>query len=161
MEELIKQLAEHVAFWIEAVAILVVTIGSLEAVWAAARMTFTGTSDTGRREGMLKYARWLAAGLTFQLAGDIVHTAIAPTWDDIGRLAAIAVIRTFLTFFLERDIRELREHFRGCDVLGGVPERGRGRERGHVDPEDGQADEGGPAVRGHGLGVRHEFSVSA
>jgi len=43
------------------------------------------------------------------LAGDIVHTAVAPTWDDIGRLAAIAVIRTFLTFFLDRDIKEARE----------------------------------------------------
>jgi uncharacterized membrane protein len=62
---------------------------------------------------MLKYAHWLAAGLTFQLAGDIVHTAVAPTWDDIGRLAAIAVIRTFLTYFLERDIRELREQQAG------------------------------------------------
>jgi len=113
MQELIRQLAEHAALWIEAVAILVVTIGSLEAVWAAARMTFTGTSDTGRREAMLTYARWLAAGLTFQLAGDIVHTAVTPTWDDIGRLAAIAVIRTFLTVFLERDIKELREQKAG------------------------------------------------
>jgi len=57
--------------------------------------------------------RWLAAALTFQLAGDIVHTAVTPTWDDIGRLAAIAVIRTFLTYFLERDIRNLRERQAG------------------------------------------------
>jgi uncharacterized membrane protein len=48
------------------------------------------------------------AGLTFQLAADIVHTAIAPTWDDIGRLGAIAVIRTFLSYFLERDVEEVR-----------------------------------------------------
>jgi uncharacterized protein DUF1622 len=47
----------------------------------------------------LKYARWLAAGLTFQLAGDIVHNAVAPTWDDIGRLAAIAVIPDVLDLF--------------------------------------------------------------
>jgi uncharacterized membrane protein len=86
MEELIKQLAGHVAFGIELVAILVVTIGSVEAVAAAVLMIFTGTSDAARREAMLKYARWLAAGLTFQLAGDIVHTAVAPTWDDIGEL---------------------------------------------------------------------------
>ena len=109
MQELVKQLAEYAALSIELVAILVVTLGSLEAVVAAIRMIFTGRSDMARREAMLKYARWLAAGLTFQLAGDIVHTAITPTWDDIGRLAAIAVIRTFLTFFLERDIKEMRE----------------------------------------------------
>jgi len=106
MQELIKQLADHVTPWIELVAILVVTIGTLEAVASAVRMIFKGRSDTARREAMLKYARWLAAGLTFQLAGDIVHTSVAPTWDDIGRLAAIAVIRTFLTFFLERDIKD-------------------------------------------------------
>ena len=40
---------------------------------------------------------------------DIVETAIAPSWQDIGRLAAIAVIRTFLNFFLERDLAEIRE----------------------------------------------------
>jgi uncharacterized membrane protein len=109
MQELVKQLAEHVALSIELVAILVVAVGTLEAVTAAGRMIFTGRPDTAGREAMLKYARWLAAGLTFQLAGDIVHTAVAPTWDGIGRLAAIAVIRTFLTFFLERDIKEMRE----------------------------------------------------
>jgi uncharacterized membrane protein len=109
MQELIKQSVEHVAFGIELVAIIIVTIGTLEAVAAAVRMLVTGRSDTARRGAMLKYARWLAAGLTFQLAGDIVHTSIAPTWDDIGRLAAIAVIRTFLTFFLERDIKDWRE----------------------------------------------------
>jgi len=109
MEDLMKQLAEHVALSIELVAIFVVTIGSVEAVVAAVRMMLAGRSDVARREAMLKYARWLAAGLTFQLAGDIVHTAVAPTWDDIGRVAAIAVIRTFLTFFLERDIKDLRD----------------------------------------------------
>jgi len=48
------------------------------------------------------------AGLTFQLANDIIISARAPSWDDIGRLAAIAFIRTFLNFFLERDIAEAR-----------------------------------------------------
>jgi len=109
MHELVKQLAEYITPWIELVAILVVTIGTLEAVASAVQIVFRRRSDAARREGMLKYARWLAAGLTFQLAGDIVHTAVAPTWDDIGRLAAIALIRTFLTFFLERDVRDWRE----------------------------------------------------
>jgi len=38
------------------------------------------------------------------LAADVVRTVIAPTWVEIGQLAAIAVIRTFLNFFLERDL---------------------------------------------------------
>jgi uncharacterized membrane protein len=49
-------------------------------------------------------AVWLLLGLEFALAADIVRTAISPTWVDIGQLGAIAVIRTFLNFFLERDL---------------------------------------------------------
>jgi len=52
------------------------------------------------------YARWLIAGLTFQLAADIIQTAFAPSWDEIGQLAAIAAIRAFVNFFLERDMTE-------------------------------------------------------
>jgi uncharacterized membrane protein len=109
MEELIKQLAEHVALSIEVVAILVVAIGTLEVMAAVGRALFGARSDTARREAWLKYMHWLAAGLTFQLAGDIVHSAIAPTWEDVGRLAAIAAIRTFLNYFLDRDMEGLRK----------------------------------------------------
>jgi uncharacterized membrane protein len=50
---------------------------------------------------------WLLLGLEFELAADIVRTAIAPSWTDIGQLGAIAAIRTFLNFFLEEDIERL------------------------------------------------------
>jgi uncharacterized membrane protein len=65
-----------------------------------------------RREVWLQYSRWLVAGLTFQLAADIIGTAIAPNWNEIGQLGAIAVIRTFLNYFLERDIGETEERQR-------------------------------------------------
>jgi len=106
MEELVKLLAGYVAVSIEMVGIVVVTIGTLEAALAVGRMLLTRTSHAARQEAWLKYMHWLAAGLTFQLAGDIVHTAVAPSWDDIGQLAAIAAVRTSLTYFLERDIKE-------------------------------------------------------
>jgi uncharacterized protein DUF1622 len=53
--------------------------------------------------------RFLALGLEFQLAGDILRTAIAPTFEEIGQLAAIAAIRTALNFFLGREIKEERD----------------------------------------------------
>jgi uncharacterized membrane protein len=52
---------------------------------------------------------WLLFGLQFALAADIVRSVISPTWNDIGQLAAIALIRTFLNYFLERDLTEIRE----------------------------------------------------
>lgn len=56
----------------------------------------------------LSLGRFLALGLEFQLAGDILRTAIAPTLREIGELAAIAAIRTALNFFLSREIKEER-----------------------------------------------------
>ncbi|NEP86546.1 MAG: DUF1622 domain-containing protein [Okeania sp. SIO2C2] len=51
----------------------------------------------------------LVLALEFLLAADIVGTAISPSWNDIGRLAAVAGIRTFLNFFLEKEVKELEE----------------------------------------------------
>ena len=47
-------------------------------------------------------------GLNLQLAADVLETAITTSWDEVARLAAIAAIRTFLNYFLERDLGEIR-----------------------------------------------------
>lgn len=52
----------------------------------------------------LGLGRFLALGLEFQLAGDILRTAIAPSFAELGKLAAVAAIRTALNFFLAREI---------------------------------------------------------
>lgn len=57
----------------------------------------------------LKFARYLALALEFQLGADILSTAVAPTWGAIGRLAAIAIIRTALNYFLSKEIKEETE----------------------------------------------------
>jgi uncharacterized membrane protein len=59
------------------------------------------------REILVRNGRWLVAGLTFELSADIIETSITPTWQEVGQLEAIAVIRTFLNYFLERDLAEL------------------------------------------------------
>jgi uncharacterized membrane protein len=52
----------------------------------------------------LTLGRYLALGIEFQLAADILKTAVSPTFDDIGMLAAIAAIRTVLNYFLAQEI---------------------------------------------------------
>jgi uncharacterized membrane protein len=66
-----------------------------------------------RREGMAPFApvrldlgRFLALGLEFQLAADILRTAVSPSFTELAQLAAIAAIRTALNFFLGREIKE-------------------------------------------------------
>jgi uncharacterized membrane protein len=56
----------------------------------------------------LTLARYLALALEFQLGADILSTAIAPSWDQIGKLGAIAVIRTGLNYFLMREMEQER-----------------------------------------------------
>ena len=60
----------------------------------------------------LTLARYLALALEFQLGADILSTAIAPSWEQIGKLGAIAVIRTALNYFLSREMREERHEVR-------------------------------------------------
>jgi uncharacterized membrane protein len=65
----------------------------------------------GFNEIRLTLARYLALALEFQLGADILTTAVAPTWDQIGKLGAIAVIRTGLNYFLTREMRDEQTRF--------------------------------------------------
>lgn len=110
MEDFVAHAAHYAELVIEAMALIVIAAGSIEAFVNGARVMLSShATNQERRDVWLRYGRWLVAGLTFQLASDIVHTAIAPSWEDIGRLGAIAVIRTFLSYFLERDMEDWRE----------------------------------------------------
>jgi uncharacterized membrane protein len=108
VEEALITFSQYIALFVEAVAIVIVAFRSAEAVVNVLRVMLVRASAGEKRDVWLRYARWLVAGLTFQLAGDIVRTTIAPTWNDIGMVGAIAVIRTFLTYFLDRDMEKTR-----------------------------------------------------
>ena len=60
----------------------------------------------GYEKARLTLARFLVLALEFQLAADVLATAVAPSWTQIGKLGAIAVIRTALNYFLAREIKE-------------------------------------------------------
>ncbi len=108
---MLHALSEGTAVVTNMLAVLIVLFGSVIAVVQGTRWLVSPSyaSNTPIREVWINYARWLVAALTFQLAGDIVETAGTPDWNDIGKLAAIAVVRTFLNFFLDRDLQEKRE----------------------------------------------------
>jgi uncharacterized membrane protein len=114
MEVLLHNIARDVALGVEAIAITMIAAGSVEALVAIVRVVArTGATNQDRRAVWLMFARWLVAGLTFQLAADIVGTSFEPNWDELGRLASIAAIRTFLSFFLDHeldDTRNLQRH---------------------------------------------------
>src|SRR5262249_9297247 len=108
MEAYLVSLTAKAVVAIDAIALVVIVVGTPEKFVFCIRLIVSNLSGHEIRRGWMRYGRWLVAGLTYQLSADIIETAIAPSWDDIGRLAAIAVIRTFLNYFLERDLGEIR-----------------------------------------------------
>ena len=104
---MIRVCTGYVALCVEAVAAAVISYGMIEALVGLAPL-LVGRSLVGRRRMIrMRFGGWLLLGLEFELAADIVRTAIAPSWNDIGQLASIAVIRTALNYFLEADIAAL------------------------------------------------------
>ena len=110
MKEWMIGIAESAVIIINAMGLVIIVVGTVEAFLRSVKAVFSRPlTDEPFRNAYLRYARWLVAGLTFQLAADIIGTSVVPTWDEVGRLGAIAVIRTFLNFFLERDLAEVEQ----------------------------------------------------
>ena len=99
----------HAVHWlklvVEAVGALVIGLGLLAAIAAWIRAIRVRSKDVFS-ETRLTLARYLALALELQLGADILSTAVSPSWDQIGKLAAIAVIRTALNYFLLRELHE-------------------------------------------------------
>jgi uncharacterized membrane protein len=110
MEEVIKGIAGHVALAVEVAAVAIIAFGAVEAFLRILKIVSMPQKSMGERKSVwLRFGMWLLLGLEFELAADIVRSVISPTWQDIGQLGAIAVIRTFLNFFLERDLEKYDE----------------------------------------------------
>ena len=120
MEELLVDVVGVLVTIVEACGATVIVIG---AVWAFARFVWVGLRRGGTAAFVpvrLTLGRFLALGLEFQLASDILATAVAPTFEEIGKLAAIATIRTALNYFLGREIEEERRQL--TEEEGGRPD---------------------------------------
>jgi uncharacterized membrane protein len=105
LEQQFSEIASYVALIIEAGAVFVVSFGALQAIVGVIRAIFSRAADElAGREIWLKFATWILLALEFTLAADLVRTAVAPTWEDIAKLAVIATIRTMLNYFLAKDI---------------------------------------------------------
>lgn len=104
VEAAIINLVSWLRLFIEMIGAGVIAVGIILAVIKFARAVISSESVTFTQV-RLHLARYLALALEFQLGADILSTAIAPSWDQIGKLGAIAVIRTFLNYFLSLEMQ--------------------------------------------------------
>ncbi|ELS50872.1 DUF1622 domain-containing protein [Streptomyces viridochromogenes] len=115
-ESTLREVIGFLVRLIESAGALVIFVGALWAFWQ-----FVSSGLRGRRRVQefdrirLRLGRFLVLGLEFQLAGDVLRTAVAPSFAEIGQLAAIAAIRTALNYFLGREIAQERAALQGAD----------------------------------------------
>ena len=108
IEGTIISIVQWLKLGIEMVGAALIAIGVVVAVAKLLRQF--ATRDGGEFTSIrLTLARYLALALEFQLGADILSTAMAPSWQQIGKLGAIAVIRTGLNFFLQKEMENERE----------------------------------------------------
>ncbi len=108
VEPTIINLVSWLRLFIELTGAAIVAAGVVLAVYKFFSIMISGNGE-GFTKVRLLLARYLALALEFQLGADILSTAIAPSWDQIGKLGAIAVIRTALNYFLSREMEHERE----------------------------------------------------
>jgi uncharacterized membrane protein len=110
LETLFKIWTGYLASGVEGVAALIIAFAALQATIRAIFLFVRkagggpGSQEPQTEDIRLRLGRWLALALEFELGADILRTAIAPSWTEIGQLAAIATIRTLLNYFLQKEI---------------------------------------------------------
>ncbi|MGC5019101.1 DUF1622 domain-containing protein [Micromonospora sp. DT47] len=112
LEEILRHGDRVAVVVVEIAGAAVIFVGAL---WAALRFVVEGLRHRSAAVFTpirLSLGRFLTLGVEFQLAADILRTAVSPTFAQIGQLAAIATIRTGLNFFLRREIAQEQQQVR-------------------------------------------------
>ena len=132
-ESVVSSAVSWLRLGVEVVGAGVVALGFAIGLVTFVRAAFARRHAEAYPGVRLLLARYLAVALEFQLAADILSTAIAPSWDAIQRLAAIAVIRTGLNYFLGREM----ENEAGRLDAAGAPESAKRRALGAGGVDEG------------------------
>jgi uncharacterized membrane protein len=107
--ELIKTFLEKsgdmVSIILEFTSVICIIVGFATALFILVKSKQNKSTPLHRRL-KISFGGWLSLALEFQLASDIVLTTVAPTYQNLIMLGAVAVIRTFLSYFLNREIKE-------------------------------------------------------
>lgn len=110
MEETAKVIALYLSIAVEIAGALIIAIGLLKFLWAYLGGLLRPSRHRSNSLLRVQFGGTLTISLELLLAADILRTAVAPTWDDIGKLAAIAAIRTALNYFLEKELQVIERN---------------------------------------------------
>lgn len=109
MEEIVKSIALNIGLGIEALSALIIAVAVIKAIFAYADRVSKKSFPVSNEMIRVQLGSSIAVALELLLGADILQTAVAPTWSDIGQLAAIATLRTGLNYFLGKELKEIKE----------------------------------------------------
>lgn len=107
MEEIAKSVTVNISHAVETLAAIVIGIAVIQVLFRFMNTALKHTNKLSKEEIRLQFGSSVAVALELLLGADVLATAVAPSWDDIGKLAAIAIIRTVLNFFLEKELQKM------------------------------------------------------
>lgn len=105
MKEIAEIVTKYLSSTIEVIAALAIGIALLKFLYKYFFHIFKPNDGISNQTIRIQFGSGLTVALELLLAADILATAIAPTWDEIGKLAAIASLLTALNYFLERELK--------------------------------------------------------
>jgi uncharacterized membrane protein len=105
MKELAELITKYLSSAIEIIAAMVITVALIKFLFKYIKHLLDPQDGITNQTIRIHFGSALTVALELLLGADILATAIAPTWDDIGKLASIAVLRTSLNYFLERELK--------------------------------------------------------
>ncbi len=108
MEEITKNITINVSHAVEIISACIIGIALIKILFLYIKGILTTMHATGLEGLRVSFGSSVAVSLELLLGADVLATAVAPSWDDIGKLAAIAVLRTALNYFLGKELKEIK-----------------------------------------------------
>jgi len=116
------RIAEAIAQWIEAAAVLAISISVLAAIVGSIRERIGSDWTSAFSTFKMYMGRGLLVGLDLLIAGDIIKTVtVEPTLDNAAVLGLLVVIRTFLSWSI---VLEIEGHWPWQAAPSGAPDTG-------------------------------------
>jgi uncharacterized membrane protein len=109
MEEIAKQVTLQVSYAVEILAAIIIGIAVVNTLVSYISLLKPASGKITKEVIRLQFGSSVAVSLELLLGADVLATAVAPTWNEIGKLAAIAVIRTALNYFLEIELSKMHK----------------------------------------------------
>jgi uncharacterized membrane protein len=108
MEEIAKQITINTSHAVEILAAVIIGIAIIKVLFNYFSSLYLAKKAVSKEEIRVQFGSSVAVALELLLGADVLATAVAPSWDDIGKLAAIAVLRTALNYFLGKELKEIK-----------------------------------------------------